>query len=198
MINFLKKIGILSGFIKVNYTIGSNSTLYPGAKIYNGHNDISRIKIGDNTHIRGELLLFGHGGLIEIGDYCYIGENTKIWSGLSIKIGSRVLISHNCNIFDNDTHPLDSAARHEQFKTIITSGHPASIDLNDSAVIINDDVLIGAGCIILKGVTIGRRSIIGAGSVVTSDVPPDTIFAGNPARLIKKLDGENTSARTSE
>ena len=55
-------------------------------------------------------------------------------------------------------------------------------------IVVEDDVLIGANCIILKGVRIGARSVVGAGSVVTRDVPPDTVVAGNPAVVIKKLD----------
>lgn len=188
-ITIKKIISALRGRPK-NFVAGYKSEIYDCARIFNGHNAPERVRIGNYTHVRGELLLFGHGGAIRIGDYCYIGENTKIWSGASVAIGDRVLISHNCNIFDNDTHPLDPAARHEQFKAIITTGHPASIDLKDRPVVIEDDVLIGAGCTILKGVRIGRRSVIGAGSVVTSDVPPGVIAAGNPARVVRGIDEE--------
>lgn len=187
MKNLLKKIIYFFTGAPKNYLIGDKSVIYLGANIFNSYKTPDKIKVGDFTHIRGDLLIFGHGGMIEIGDYCYIGENTKIWSGLSIKIGSRVLISHNCNIFDNDTHPLDHAARHEQFKAIISAGHPAIIDLKDEPVALGDDVLIGANSTILKGVSIGARSIIGAGSVVTANIPPDVVAAGNPAKVIKNL-----------
>ncbi|HBC74044.1 MAG TPA: acetyltransferase [Candidatus Wallbacteria bacterium] len=183
----LKKFINLFSARHKNCVVGYKSEIYDCARIFNGHKAPSKIRIGDYTHIRGELLLFGHGGAIQIGDYCYVGENTKIWSGASIKIGDRVLISHNCNIFDNDTHPIDHAARHEQFKAIITTGHPGVINLNDRPVVIENDVLIGANSTILKGVTIGCRSIIGAGSVVTGNIPADVIAAGNPARIIKKI-----------
>jgi len=187
MKNIFKKIIYLFTGAPKNYLIGDKSLIYDGANVFNNYKTPDKIKIGCFTHIRGDLLIFGHGGMIEIGDYCYIGENTKIWSGLSIKIGARVLISHNCNIFDNDTHPLDHKARHEQFKAIISTGHPAVIDLKDEAVVIGDDALIGANSTILKGVTIGARAIIGAGSVVTASVPPDVIAAGNPAKIIKNI-----------
>ena len=65
---------------------------------------------------------------IGIGDYCFIGENSYIWSGKKIEIGNRVLIGHNCNIFDNDIHPFDMCIRHEQFKHILLIGHPKDID----------------------------------------------------------------------
>lgn len=169
------------------YTCEPSTVIYNTARVINNLGDSKAICIGANTHIKGELLTFGHGGKIEIGDYCFIGLNTFIWSGLSIKIGNRVLISHNCNVFDNDTHPINPNERHKQFIQIITYGQPKNIDLNDEEIIIEDDVLIGANSIILKGVKIGKGSIVGAGSVVTRSVPPFTIVAGNPAKLIREL-----------
>jgi acetyltransferase-like isoleucine patch superfamily enzyme len=143
--------------------------------------------IGSGSHIRGELLTFGHGGKIELGSYCYVGENTRIWSALNIAIGDRVLISHNSNIFDNDTHPIDAKLRHEHFRLITESGHPSTLALNERAVVIQDDVLVGCNTVVLKGVTIGEGAIVGAGSVVTRDVPAWTIVAGNPARVIREI-----------
>jgi len=163
------------------------AVVYDTARIINNLSNKEAIKIGAFSHIRGELLTFGHGGRIEIGDYCYVGANTYIWSGKSIQIGNRVLIAHSCNIFDNDTHPLDPEARHRQFKQIITRGQPQTIDLKDEEIVIEDDVLIGASVTILKGVRIGRAAVIGAGSVVTKDIASYTVAAGNPARLIREI-----------
>jgi len=147
-----------------------------------------RISVGEHSHIRGELLLFGHGGRIRIGSYCYVGEQTRIWSALSIDIGDRVLISHGVTIMDNLTHPIDPVARHKQFREIITTGHPREIDLGEKAVVLEDDVLVSSHCVILRGVRIGRGAVIGAGSVVTSDIPPMTVNAGNPARFIRAVE----------
>lgn len=164
----------------------STARLMPTSLISNNLGIPESIKIGKNTVVRGELLTFAHGGNIQIGDYCYIGEGTRIWSALSIRIGNRVLISHNVNVFDNDTHPIeDHNARHKQFVDIITMGHPKNIDLNEQPVLIQDDVLIGCQSIILKGVTIGEAAVVSAGSVVTRDVPPYAIVAGNPANIIR-------------
>ncbi|WMW65044.1 DapH/DapD/GlmU-related protein [Nitratidesulfovibrio liaohensis] len=169
-------------------TIGKNSLLLPTARINNIHGRHGAIRIGEYTHVRGELTTFGHGGAITIGDYCYIGEGTRIWSAESINIGNRVLISHNVNIFDNDTHPIeDPAARHAQFVNIITTGHPKQLDLNEDPIIIEDDVLIACQSIILSGVRIGHGAVVAAGSVVTKSVPPRTLVAGNPARVVKTL-----------
>jgi len=167
--------------------IGENCVFYPESEIANSKNNKSKIVIGNNTHIRGQLLIFGHGGKIKIGDYCYVGRNSYIWSGKSITIGDRVLISHNCNVFDNDTHPINPVDRHIQFKEIISKGQPKQINLNDEEIIIGDDVLIGANSTILKGVRIGEKAIIAAGSVVTKDVPDWTVVAGNPAKIINEI-----------
>lgn len=145
------------------------------------------IVVGAHTHIRGHLLTFGHGGRITMGSYCYVGENSKLWSAVEITIGDRVLIAHNTSIFDSDTHPLNPAERHRQFVDIITKGHPAQINLQEEPVIIEDDVWIGCNVIVLKGVTIGRGAVVGAGSVVTKSVPPYVIVAGNPARVVREL-----------
>jgi acetyltransferase-like isoleucine patch superfamily enzyme len=167
--------------------LGKNSAFHKGTEIFNCIGNKNDIIIGNNTHIVGTLMTFGHGGRIRIGDYCYVGKNTNIFSAKDIKIGNRVLIAHNCNIFDSNTHPLDPVKRHEQFKEIINQGHPRKIDLNEKSVIINDDAWVGACSIILKGVTIGEGAVVAAGSVVTKDVEPYTIVAGNPARFIKKI-----------
>lgn len=172
------------------YLIGPGSKIYKTASIVNGLHQRALIEIGSFCHIKGEILIFGHGGAVAIGDYCFVGENTHIWSAKKIQIGNRVLISHNCNIFDNDTHPLDAAQRHQQFSEIITTGQPKQIDLKEEDVIIEDDVLIGANSIILKGVRIGKAAVIGAGSVVTQSIPSKVVVAGNPAKIIKRLEGD--------
>jgi len=133
------------------------------------------------------LLVFAHGGDISIGEWCYVGEGARIWSSGTICIGDRVLISHNVNIFDSLTHPLKSSTRHAQFKSIAQIGHPYTIDLDEKSVTVCNDVWIGANACVLRGVTIGEGAVVGAGSVVTHDIPPFVIAAGNPARVIREL-----------
>jgi hypothetical protein len=94
----------------------------------------------------------------------------------SITIGNNVWIGGNCTITDTDFHPLrleDRLAR--------------PLDGATAPVIIEDGVFIGMQSLVLKGVTIGARSVIGAGSVVTRSIPPGVIAAGNPARVIRAL-----------
>jgi acetyltransferase-like isoleucine patch superfamily enzyme len=157
------------------------------ARIVNIGGQSELISIGDSAIVEGELLVFPHGGRISVGDWCYIGPGTRIWSDSSIYIGHRVMISHNVNIFDNLTHPINAAARHAQFRQIAKIGHPRAIDLGGKPVHIDDDVWISAGATILRGVVIGQGSVVGAGAVVTRDVPAGVIVAGNPARVIRAL-----------
>lgn len=169
------------------------SVLAPGvrlmrsADIVNMGSDAADIRVGSGTIVRGELVRLAHGGTIRIGRDCYIGNDTRIWSGSNITIGDNVLIAHNVNIFDNLTHPLDWQERRAHFRAIAGHGHPDRIDLQDAPVHIGDDVWIGAYSLVMKGVTIGDRAIIAAGSVVTRDVPSDTLVGGNPARSIRSM-----------
>lgn len=167
--------------------LGDGAKLMPSARIRNIRGDTRRIKVGNHTLVAGELLVFSHGGDISIGEWCYIGEGARVWSSGAIHIGDRVLISHNVNIFDSLTHPLSARQRHAQFKAIMQFGHPRSIDLGERPVSVGNDVWIGANACVLRGVTIGEGAIVGAGAVVTHDVPPFTLVAGNPACVIREL-----------
>lgn len=172
------------------YSIEPGAVIHDTARISNNTGTRGAISIGRFTHVKGELLTFAHGGAISIGEYCYIGESTRIWSARSIRIGNRVLIAHNVTILDSLTHPIGAKARHEHFKHIITDGHPDRIDLDERVVDIGDDVWVGCMSIVLRGVSLGQGAIVGAGSVVTENVPPWTLAAGNPARIIRELDGD--------
>lgn len=169
--------------------LGDKSEIYAEARIVNMTGKPEAICLGKNTHVRGELLTMRYGGKIEIGDHCFVGEGSRIWSGESVKIGAHVLISHNVNIFDTDSHELDSAQRAQGFINIITVGHPQEKgSIKTAPVVIGDHVWISFNAIILKGVTIGEGAVVAAGSVVTKHVAPYTLVGGNPARLIKQLE----------
>lgn len=172
------------------FDMGAHSVMHKEAKVINLQNNRSAVIIGFSTHICGELLVFPHGGKIEIGSECYIGEGTRIWSGQHIKIGDRVLIAHNVNIFDNQTHSLSAQERNSHFRRIYSAGHPSDIHLGECPVIIEDDAWIACMSIILRGVHIGRGAVVAAGSVVTKDVPAWTVVAGNPARFVKSIPEE--------
>ena len=165
----------------------SSTRMQRSARIRNIRGDNQFIRVGGNTLIAGELLVFAHGGQISVGEWCFLGEGSRIWSSCSINIGDRVLISHNVNIFDSLTHPLNAHSRHEQFKSIMISGHPPKLDLDEKPVTIGNDVWIGANANILRGVNLGEGAVVGAGAVVSKDVPPFTIVAGNPAATVREL-----------
>lgn len=116
--------------------------------------------------------------VIEIGDNVGI-SSSSIWAFKRITIGNNVNIGADCIIIDSDAHSLNYEDRRD--------GTLDKQNRKSRPIVIEDDVLIGTRSIILKGVTIGARSIIGAGSVVTCNVPSDEIWAGNPARFVKKL-----------
>ncbi len=162
----------------------------PGADVVNILGDRAAIRIGHGTVLAGQLLTFGHGGRIEIGDWCFVGPGSRIWSAASIRIGDRVLISHNVNIHDSDSHPMDAAERHAQFVEIVRRGHPRAMPAIRSApVVIGDDAWLGFNSVVLKGVTIGTGAVVAAGAVVTRDVPPWSVVAGNPATVVRSLEG---------
>jgi acetyltransferase-like isoleucine patch superfamily enzyme len=175
--------------------LGPGVRLLRTARIRNIRGDSDCITIGANSIIRGELATFAHGGRIEIGSWCYIGEGSRIWSGASVKIGDRVLIAHSVNVFDNLTHPINPQERHRQIQAIFMRGHPRDIELDDRPVTIEEDVWIGAGSFVMRGVHVGARAIVAAGSVVTKDVAADATVAGNPAEVIKSLKPEFEAAR---
>lgn len=115
-------------------------------------------------------------GTLTIGDYSGF-SGVSIYCVERIRIGKFVNCGGNVCIWDTDFHPIQFEERRTNDTTKIKS----------SPIEIADDVFIGANSIILKGVSIGPRSVIGAGSVVTKDVPGDEVWAGNPARFIKKI-----------
>ena len=114
------------------------------------------------------------------GAHIFIGDNTRIHgtcihSYLMIRIGKSCLIAANCQIFDGNGHSLSFDHIENRINTSGAS----------NPVVIEDYVWIGANSIILPGVTIGKGTVIGAGSVVTNDIPEMVVAAGNPARVIK-------------
>ncbi len=112
---------------------------------------------------------------IKIGNNVGI-SSACIWSLKSITIGNNVNIGGDCIILDSDCHSLNWDIRRKERNNEYA---------NCSPIVIEDDVLIGTRCIILKGVTIGARSIIAAGSIVTKSIPPDCVAGGNPCKIIR-------------
>lgn len=168
-------------------TIDSSVTLHPTAQIENIHGDPSAIVIGAHTHVRGQLLTFWNGGKITIGEWCYIGEGTRIWAQSAIAIGNYVLIAHLVDIHDTNSHPIDWQERRLDTEAILSGTYRTPTQTVSAPVTIEDDAWIGFKASIMKGVRIGRGAIVSAGAVVTKDVEPWTVVGGNPARTIAEL-----------
>ena len=167
-------------------SMGENSVIYRESEIINMKGNPQDISIGNNSHVRGELLTFNYGGKIEIGNNTFIGIGSKVWSGQSVKIGSNVLISHNVNIIDTDSHEIDYTERANGFVSLIKNGHPTQKgSILTQPIIIEDNVWISFNAIVLKGVKIGKGAVVAAGAVVTKDVPEFTLVVGNPASVVK-------------
>lgn len=156
--------------------------VHPGGKVSIGKNFF--FTSGDNfnqlsRNIRGSIYV-DRLALLTIGDNVGISASC-IWASESITIGSNVKIGADCLILDTDAHSLDYLQRREN-------------DVRKNLPIkIGDDVLIGTRSIILKGVTIGSRSVIGAGSVVSHSIPDDCIAAGNPCKVIRYVNVKQTT-----
>lgn len=168
-----------------NYVQGQN-TVSDLKKIIVNQFSSGQIILGDYVICNAELYCFLGNGIISIGDYSYIGQNSRIWALKSIHIGKRVLISHNVFIVDNLTHPMDPQMRHQQYMAKYGYPFPQNINLEEKEIIIEDDVWIAANVIILSGVHIGKGAVIGAGSVITKNVAAGSVVAGNPAKVLRE------------
>lgn len=197
MVNvFLLKIYNIPKVLRMKWSVYFNRWYFKAKKIEYGINlnvignmfvyGKGNIKIGNN------FMMTNDGGINPISSnlkgsfyteenaFVNIGDNvgmsaTRLWISKGLTIGNNVKIGACTLLIDTDTHPIDYNIRRTSNEG--TKASPIKIE---------DDVWIGAHCIILKGVTIGARSIIGAGSVVTKDIPCDCIAVGNPCKIIKQ------------
>ena len=147
----------------------------------------SSITIGRDCVIEGILSTEFDRGSIKIGNNVYIGNMTLIDCLSSVTIEDDVLISYQCILADNDGHSISYSNRKNDL-ALATQKKPRDLNTTKSSPIkISRGAWIGLRTIILKGVTIGEGAVVGAGSVVTKDVPAWTIVAGNPARVIREI-----------
>ncbi|MBD5647376.1 MAG: acyltransferase [Desulfovibrio sp.] len=131
------------------------------------------------------LRVFGPGALIDIGEGAELSGTSITARSTAVRVGRGALIAPNCVIVDSDFHapwPPEARATEPGLE-------------RDAPVTIGDHAWLGMQCIVLKGVSIGEGAIVGAGSVVTRDIPPRTLAAGAPAHVIRQLDpGEGVHA----
>lgn len=181
---------LLSTIVSVSYIkwwnikIGKNNKFFGIVHLSRHPNGI--ITIGDNSIFRSAessnsiginrrcFLSAGPNAKLQIGNNC--GFSGTIISSLeSITIGDNVLCGANCTIIDNDRHPIDSLFRNNS-----KSGKKLPI-------FINDGVFLGMNVVVLKGVTIGKNTVVGANSLVLNSLPENILAGGNPARFIRNI-----------
>lgn len=149
-----------------------------GGQLIIGKNFVCLNKVDSNSIGLIQPCLFNYsmdGSMIIIGNNVGISGST-INASSSVTIGDNVNIGSGCIITDTDSHPIHWLVRRENTKPALSV-----------PIVIGNDVFIGARTIVLKGVTIGDGAVIGAGSVVTKDVPPRVVACGNPARIVKEI-----------
>lgn len=149
--------------------LGENVKIFAFVNLYG-------CSIGDNTKI-GTFVEIQKGAAI--GRNCKISSHTFICEGVTVE--DEVFIGHGVT-FINDLYPRATTAG---------GGLQTEDDWKVIPTVVKQGASIGSGATILAGVTIGEQAIVGAGSVVTRDVPPRTVVAGNPARILRTLDGKD-------
>lgn len=168
--------------IPLNIEVGEDTVIESSSSFKKFFSELSvGLKIGAHVTLQSPALATEKKAFIQIGDYTFIGSAT-IAANEKIIIGNYVYIAGGVTIVDTDFHPLDPAERLRDTIAISTVGDKSRRPhFESSPVIIEDDVWIGFNATILKGVTIGRGSIIQPGAVVMKNVAEGSIVSGNPA-----------------
>jgi acetyltransferase-like isoleucine patch superfamily enzyme len=164
--------------------VGHNFRVVGGLPLLMG-NPI-RLLVGDNVTMCGVTTIVGSKSIdspiLEIGSDSYIGYQVTIVTGRGVHVGRHVLIANRVYLAGEDSHPVDPEARlrHE----------PPPLEEVQS-IWIEDGAWIGDNATVLKGVRIGQGAVVATHAVVTKDVPPYTVVAGNPARVVKEISTSN-------
>ena len=148
-----------------------------------------RVEVGNNSLVECGIFFEREQASVKIGDRTFIGASTSLVCADSITVGDDVLISWGCTIIDHNSHSTVWSERKDDVVKWI-KGEKDWSTVPVSGVRIDCKAWVGFNSIILKGLTVGEGAIIGAGSVVTKDVAPYTIVAGNPARFIRNIPPE--------
>ncbi len=140
--------------------------------------DEGRLTIGRHTLLEpGCWITMSSEGRIAIGSGCFLNKNTMLAAQEAIEIGDHVMFANNCFVGDAD-HRYDDPGTPVTMQGFVPRG----------PVRIGSNVWFGVNCVVTGGVEIGERAVIGANSVVTSDVPPRTIAAGAPAKVLREIE----------
>ena len=173
-------------------TLKNRVTLVGSVHRFNRHSRIGlvdgakaeQIVLHDHVDMYGNILV-SHKGHVTMGNYCKIGVGSAIMAVNNIFIGNYTAIADKTVIVDNNNHPIDPEFRRKMRETPHGSDMRQWKHSASSPIIIGENVWIGSNVRICKGVHIGDNAIIAACSVVTKDVPANSIAAGNPAKIVK-------------
>lgn len=144
-----------------------------------------RLRIGSGSIIRCRIDFDSPCGEVAVGDRCYLGASHLVCH-TGISIGDDVIMSWGVTVVDHDSHSLNWAERQHDVADWMR-GVKRWDSVTVRPVRIGDKTWIGFGASILKGVSVGEGAVVGANAVVTRDVPPYTVVAGNPARVVRQL-----------
>jgi acetyltransferase-like isoleucine patch superfamily enzyme len=180
----MRKFRVRQSFSRAgaHIAVGRNTRLAPAS--YTPKRN-GQLIIGSDSMFFSRIAMDKEGAKIQVGDRTFIG-NGMIVAANSVEIGSDVLISWNVTIIDHQSHNIEFEKRAPDVSNWL-KGQKDWSHVEIDPVKICDKVWIGFGASVLPGVTIGEGAVVGACSVVTKDVDPYTVVAGNPARFIKNL-----------
>jgi acetyltransferase-like isoleucine patch superfamily enzyme len=156
--------------------------------------DIRRVKIGKGAWIDGKVIFYVYSGYIEIGENCEIHHGVILnASGGKIIIGNESSLNPYCVVYGDGNTIIGDGVRIAAHTVIVSANHNYVDKLvpirkqgcSKKGIIIKDDVWIGAGVQVLDGVTINKGAVVGAGSVINSEVPEYALCVGVPAKVIK-------------
>lgn len=147
---------------------------------------VLQLRVGSHTHLDGRLVVRGD-GFVEIGRHCSFRAGTYIGSVVGVDIGSHVFGAEGVFISDNNNHPVEPFLRQEMTRAPIGSYKWSwtADGVHSAPVVVEDNVWLGRNCALLKGVHVGRDSVIALGAVVIKDVPAGAVAAGNPVCVVK-------------
>lgn len=183
----MSMVGDVSAVLRARYYLRSAESLGARVRLWGvpAVKNEGRLLIGDRTRITSTIATFelgvGPQGTMDIGSHVLINYGCSFGATKLVRIGDRCNIGTQCILIDNAFHELDPDLRDVQ---------PES-----QPVILERNVWLASRVIVLPGVTVGENSVIGAGSVVTKDIPPNVLAAGIPARVIRPIRGEAPARR---
>ena len=167
-----------------NLVVGQGST-FNATRVRGRGKKKCSVTVGAKSMVECNIYFECDNASVQIGNNTFIGGSSLMCSK-KIVIGDDVLIAWGCTILDHNSHAIQFSLRKNDVSKWM-EGMKDWIHVDQEEVVVGNKSWIGFNSILLKGIVVGEGAIVGAGSVVTKDVPPWTIVAGNPARIIRQI-----------